>query len=384
MAAEGVSPCAMIVAGEASGDLYGARLARELENILPGITCYGLGGEHMRKAGVHLLADVSELSVIGLVEVIKHYPRLRNILKTMKRELKRIHPDVLILIDSPDFNLRLAKQAARCGIRVMYYVSPQIWAWRSSRIRVIRKCVDHMATVFPFEEKFYRDAGVPVEYVGHPLVEDAHSTMDRDAFLKAHRLSADKKLVGLFPGSRTSEVEYNFPTLVQAAGALARQRSDVQFIVPVASTLPADLVHRFIRDTDMEITTSTAGIYNVINACDTIAATSGTVTLQITLMQTPMLIIYKVSPLTYRILSRLVNFTYAGIANVIADKLISREFIQHEATPDNVAEELQRLLSDPDYTARMKKEMGDIRDALGEKNGSAEAARLAVRLMGSG
>lgn len=374
----------MIVAGEASGDLYGARLARELESILPDITCYGLGGEHMRKAGVHLLADVSELSVIGLVEVIKHYPRLRNILKTMKRELERIHPDVLVLIDSPDFNLRLAKQAARCGIRVMYYVSPQIWAWRSSRIRVIRKCVDHMATVFPFEEKFYRDAGVPVEYVGHPLVEDAHSSMGRDTFLRAHRLSADKKLVGLFPGSRTSEVEHNFPTLVQAAGALARQRTDVQFIVPVASTLPADLVHRFIRNADMEIATSTADIYDVIHACDAIAATSGTVTLQITLMQTPMLIIYKVSPLTYRILSRLVNFSYAGIANVIADKLISREFIQHEATADNVAGELQRLLSDPDYTARMKKEMGDIRHALGEKNGSAEAARLAVRLMGLG
>ena len=384
MAAEGTQSRVMIVAGEASGDLYGARLARELENLLPGITCYGLGGEHMREAGVRLLADVSELSVIGLVEVIRHYPRLRNLLNTMKQELKRIRPDVLVLIDSPDFNLPLARQAARCGIRVMYYVSPQIWAWRSSRIRVIKKCVDQMATVFPFEEKFYRDAGVPVEYVGHPLVEDAHSSMDRDAFFRAHRLSTDKKLVGLFPGSRTSEVEYNFPTLVQAAADLARRRSDVQFITPVASTLPADFVHGFVRDSDTQITTSTVGIYDVIHACDAIAATSGTVTLQITLMQTPMLIIYKVSPLTYRILSRLVNFTYAGIANVIADKMISREFIQHEATPDNVAEELQKLLCDPVYTYRMKEEMGSIRDALGEKNGSAEAARLAVRLMNSG
>ncbi len=384
MAAEGPQPRVMIVAGEASGDLYGARLARELENLLPDITCCGLGGEHMRKAGVRLLADVSELSVIGLVEVIRHYPRLRNLLNTMKQELKQIRPDVLVLIDSPDFNLPLARQAARCGIRVMYYVSPQIWAWRSSRIRVIKKCVDQMATVFPFEEKFYRDAGVPVEYVGHPLVEDAHASMDRDAFFRAHRLSTDKKLVGLFPGSRTSEVEYNFPTLVQAAADLARRRSDVQFITPVASTLPADFVHGFVRDSAVQITTSTAGIYDVIHACDAIAATSGTVTLQITLMQTPMLIIYKVSPLTYRILSRLVNFTYAGIANVIADKMISREFIQHEATPDNVAEELQKLLCDPVYTYRMKEEMGSIRDALGEKNGSAEAARLAVRLMNSG
>ena len=384
MLTEGPKPCVMVVAGEASGDLYGARLALELKKIVPDITCYGLGGDHMRQAGVQILADVSELSVIGLVEVIKHYPRLRKILKRMKHELKRIRPNVLVLIDSPDFNLRLAKQAARHSIKVMYYVSPQIWAWRSSRIRIIRKCVDRMVTVFPFEEKFYRDAGVPVEYVGHPLVEDAHTTVDKDAFLKMHKLSSEKKLVGLFPGSRASEVENNFPTLIQAASELVRQRSDVQFIVPVASTLPADFVHHFIRDAGADITTSTAGIYDVIHACDAIAATSGTVTLQITLMQTPMLIIYKLSPITYRILSRLVNFTYAGIANVIANKEICRELIQHEATADNIAKELEKLLSDPSYTARMKKEMGRIRDALGEKNGSAEAAKLAARLMASG
>ncbi len=381
--AEGRGPCVMVVAGEASGDLYGARLAVELKKIFPDITCYGLGGDHMRQAGVHILADVSELSVIGLVEVIRHYPRLLNILNRMKRELKRIRPDVLVLIDSPDFNLRLAKQAARSRTKVMYYVSPQIWAWRSSRIRVIRKCVDKMATVFPFEENFYRDAGVPVEYVGHPLVEDAHPSMDKDAFLKAHRISSDKKLVGLFPGSRASEVEYNFPTLIQAAGKLAFKRPDVQFVVPVASTLSVDFVQRFASDLQADITISTAGIYDVINACDVIAATSGTVTLQITLMQTPMLIIYKLSPISYWILSRLVNFTYAGIANVIANKEISRELIQHEATPDNIVQELEKLLSDASYTAAMIAEMGSIREALGGKDGSAEAARLAAQLITS-
>lgn len=374
----------MIVAGEASGDLHGAKLALELKKILPDTTCYGLGGDHMRKAGVNTIADVSELSVIGLIEVLKHYPRLRKILNRMKNELKRNRPDVLVLIDSPDFNLHLAKEARRHGIKVMYYISPQIWAWRSSRMRVIKKCVDMMATVFPFEEKFYRNAGVPVKYVGHPLVEDARTTTDKNAFFKNHKLYTDKKLVGLFPGSRTSEVEHNFPVLIQAATALSRQHPDVQFITPVASTLSAEFVENFIRNTPIDITTATANIYDVIHACDAIAAASGTVTLQVTLMQTPMLIIYRVSPITYRILNRLVDFTFAGIANVIAGREICREFIQHEATPENIAGELERLLSDHPYATRMKSEMSTIRNTLGEKNGSVEAAKLAAQLIVSG
>ncbi len=374
----------MIVAGEASGDLHGAKLILELKKLLPDLTCYGIGGENMRKAGVSTIVDVSELSVIGLTEVIRHYHRLRKILNRMKGELKHNRPDMLVLIDSPDFNLPLAKEARRLGTKVMYYISPQVWAWRSSRVQVIKKCVDMMATVFPFEEKFYREAGVPVKYVGHPLVEDAYSTADRTTFLKDLRLHAGKKLVGIFPGSRTSEVEYNFPVLIEAASALTKKCPEIQFIVPVASTLPAEAVEKFTCKTPLDITTTSANIYDVIHACDAIAATSGTVTLQITLMQTPMLIVYRVSPVTYQILNRLVNFSYAGIANVIAGREISREFIQHEATPGNIADELERLLSDPAYSARMKSEMSEIRKILGKKNGSIEAARLAAHLIQAG
>ena len=383
MPAERLSPRLMIVAGEASGDLHGAKLVHALKKLHPDMDCYGLGGDQMRQAGFHTIVDVSELSVIGLTEVVKHYRRLRKILKRMKDELKLNRPDALVLIDSPDFNLPLAKTARQLDIKVLYYISPQVWAWRSSRIRVIKKCVDIMATVFPFEAKFYRDAGVSAEYVGHPLVEDAHATAGRTTFLRSLGLDANKKIVGIFPGSRASEIAHNFPVLVQAALVLSQKLRNLQFVVPVASTLPADTVERYIRNTPADITATHSNIYDVIGACDAIAATSGTVTLQVTLMQTPMVILYRVSPVTYRILKRLVKFSYAGIANVIAGREICREFIQHEASAENIAGELERLLSDPDYTDRMKHEMGEIRKILGKKNGSMEAARLVLQLVES-
>ena len=375
------SPRLMIVVGEASGDLHGANLFLELKKILPGAACYGLGGEQMRKAGVDIRVDASELSIVGLVEVIRHYPRLRNILHKMKRELKHNPPDLLVLIDSPDFNLRLAKTAKRYGIKVMYYISPQIWAWRSSRIKIIHKYVDMMAVVFPFEVKLYKNAGVPVEYVGHPLVQDAVITIERNAFLKSENLDKNKKLVGIFPGSRAVEVEKNFPVLIKAAIILLKKKSDVQFITPVASTLSEGFVQKFISHSGVNITTTRCNIYNVINACDAIAAVSGTVTLQITLMQTPMLIVYKISPITYRIFKKIVNFTYAGIANVIAEKEICREFIQNEATPKNIAYELEKILYDLNYINDMKGQMGIIKEKLGGKNGSAAAAQLAAKLL---
>lgn len=375
------SPRLMIVAGEASGDLHGANLVSELKKIQPDIDCYGLGGEYMRKAGVDIHVNVSELSVVGLVEVIKHYPRLRNILNKMKHALKCNPPDLLVLIDSPDFNLRLAKTAKRYGIKVMYYVSPQIWAWRSSRINIIKNCVNMMAVVFPFEVKFYKDAGVPVEYVGHPLVKDAIVSTDKIDFYRAENLDVNKKLIGIFPGSRASEIENNLPVLIDAARMLLQQRSDVQFIIPVASTLSINYIQKYINHSAIKITTTTANIYDVINACDAIAAASGTVTLQITLMQTPMLIVYKISPITYQILNRIVNFTYAGIANVIAGKEICREFIQNDATPKNIVLELENLLSNKSYAAEMRKEMHNIKESLGEKNASAAAAQLAANLI---
>lgn len=377
------SPRLMIVVGEASGDLHGANLIHELKKTHPEISCYGIGGEKMRSAGVDTLVDASELSVAGLVEVIKHYPRLNNILKRMRQELKDNPPDLLVLIDSPDFNLRLAKTAKKNGIKIMYYISPQIWAWRFSRIKTIKKYVDMMAVVFPFEAKFYKNAGVPAEYVGHPLVNDAIVTVEKDEFFGAEKLDKNKKLIGLFPGSRASEIENNYPVLIEAAAQLLQQRNDIQFITPIASTLSESFIQDFIGQSDAKITTTTTNIYNVIHACDAIAAASGTVTLQITLLQTPMLIVYRISPITYRILSKIVKFTYASIANVIAKKLICQEFIQSNATARGIAHELEQLLSNKNYISEMKNEMGKIKERLGEKNGSETAAKLAVSLITS-
>ncbi len=373
----------MIVTGEASGDLHGAHVIREIKRLLPNIYCYGIGGAKMQRAGVELHNNVSELSVVGLVEVLKHYPRLRNILNKTKNTLKKEKPDLLILIDSPDFNLPLAKTAKQCGIKVLYYISPQIWAWRKSRIKLIKKHVDMMAVVFPFEEKFYLDAGVPVEYVGHPLTKEAKATINKSQFYEQIELDPNKQLIGLFPGSRVSEIENNYPVLLSAAKNLLQQRKDIQFVTPIASTLSNELIQKHISEAEMEIYATSDDIYNVINACDAIAAASGTVTLQITLLQTPMLIVYKISPTTYRIFKRIVKFSYAGIANVIAGKEISREFIQADATTENISHELNKLLSDKKYVFEMKSNMQKIRDSLGNKDGSAATAQIAVDLISS-
>jgi lipid-A-disaccharide synthase len=371
----------MIVTGEASGDLHGAHVVREIKKILPNVNCYGVGGTKMQQQGVEIHTNVSELSVVGLVEVLKHYPRLRGILNKTKNTLRSKKPDLLILIDSPDFNLPLAKTAKQCDVKVLYYISPQIWAWRKGRIKQIQKHVDIMAVVFPFEEQFYLDAGVPVEYVGHPLTKEAKATADKTKIFNSAKLDSSKKLIGLFPGSRVSEIENNYPVILSAANDLLNQRKDVQFITPVATTLPNDLIQKHIADAGIEVITTAEDIYNVINACDAIAAASGTVTLQITLMQVPMLIVYKISPITYQIFKRIVKFTYAGIANVIAKKEITREFIQDEATTKNISAELNKLLSDKIYISKMKKNMQKIKNELGEKDGSANTARLAVQLI---
>ena len=375
------TPSLMIVTGEASGDLHGAHVVREIKKILPTIECYGIGGTQMQQAGVDTHTNVSELSVMGLVEVLKHYPRLRKILNKTKDTLKQKKPDLLILIDSPDFNLPLAKTAKQCGIKVLYYISPQIWAWRKNRIKLIQKYVDMMAVIFPFEEKLYLDAGVPVEYVGHPLTREAIATVDKSQFFNSMGLNSSKKLVGLFPGSRVSEIDNNYPILLNAAKILLQQREDIQFITPIASTLSIDLIQKHISEIDLEVFSTSDDIYNVINACDAIAAASGTVTLQITLMQVPMLIVYKISPTTYRIFKRIVKFSYAGIANVIAGKEISREFIQANATAENVSTELNKLLSEEEYIAEMKSNMQTIKDELGDKDGSVNTARLAADLI---
>lgn len=371
----------MIVVGEASGDILGADLIKELNLLSPDLNCYGLGGEKMLQVGFNAQVNASELSVVGLVEIIKHYPRLRGILNKMKKLLENKPPDLLILIDSPDFNLPLAKEAKRLGIKVMYYVSPQIWAWRKSRIKIIKKCIDMMAVVFPFEVKFYEEAGVTAKYVGHPLAKQAKVSMDKNDFFTHELLDVDKKLIGLFPGSRRSEIEKNYPTLLAAAEELSKIRQDIQFITPIASTLAKEFIHSFTHSTNLKIHTTKADIYNVINACDAIAAASGTVTLQITLMQTPMLLMYKISPFSYHILQRIVNFTYAGIANVVADKEIYREYIQNDANPINIANELNKLLSDHDYTDKMKLEMHEIKKLLEKKDGSASTAKLAMELI---
>lgn len=379
----------MIAAGEASGDQHAAAVARKLTDLRPDARIFGMGSGQLRRCGMEILVDSAPLAVVGLVEVLAHYPALRRALKLLQRTLSDRRPDLLLLVDNPEFNLKLAKTAQELGIPVLYYISPQIWAWRQGRVKKIGRLVDHMAVVFPFEESFYRNAGIDVSFVGHPLLDELpDSTSPSDRRVKARHqlgLSETSEIVGLFPGSRKSEIRRLLPLLAEAAQALAARRPNTRFILPVAATLDADAVRACLDSYSVAIEPITgADIYDVINACDAIAASSGTVTLQIALMGIPLTIVYRVSPISYRIGKRLIKIPHIGLPNIVAQDSIVRELIQDQATADSVSAELERLLCDQAYTARLKDRLSQLKARLGQGGASLRVAELAAKMLPAG
>ncbi len=293
----------MIVAGEASGDLHGADLVKTLTQRRPDCGFFGMGGPAMREAGVELLADASELAVVGLFEVLAHYPRIRRALRRLERTLQDRRPDLLILVDYVEFNLQLARCAKRLGIKVLFYISPQVWAWRSRRVKKIGARVDRMAVLFPFEVEIYQRHGIPVTYVGHPLVSHAQPSMGRDEVLQGFGLDALRPIVGLLPGSRRIEIKRLLPLLIDTAALLQGRIPDAQFLLPLASTLDASDVAPYLPE-DRGIAVIQGHTYDVMQVCDALIAAAGTATLEAALIGTPMAIVYKVSPLSYPILIR--------------------------------------------------------------------------------
>jgi lipid-A-disaccharide synthase len=374
----------MLVAGEASGDSHAANLVEALRRLRPDIRCYGMGGGNMRAAGVEILVDSARLAVVGLVEVLAHYSEIKAALRTLQEVIRVRKPKLLILVDYPDFNLRLAATAKQARVKVLYYVSPQVWAWRPGRVKKIGRLVDMMAVVFAFEEPFYQDAGVPVRFVGHPLVDEAKPSMTRAQALARFKLRPGAKTIGLFPGSRRSEIMRLLPILVKTSKLLHARFPHLQFVLPVAPGLDRTWVESFVdRRAPAIAMIEGASIYNVIQACDAIVTASGTATLQIALMTTPMVIIYKVSTLSYWVAKRLVKVNHIGLANIVAGKGVVREFIQRDARAARIAVEVERLLSDPGYAARMRENMQAILAALGEPGGSTNAAQLALEMLSS-
>jgi len=372
---------ALIVTGEASGDLHGANLIKAARKLDPELTFCGVGGEKMAAAGCDILIPSSELSVMGLVEVVRHLPRIWRVFQQLKQLLFSSQaPDVVILIDSPDFNLRLAKQAKKAGIPVLYYVSPQVWAWRKGRVKGISAVVDRLAAIFPFEPECYRGYPIDVRYVGHPLLDEAGASADVETIRQRYQLKGTGPVIGLFPGSRQNELTYSFPTIVETAAKLGQAHPSAEFVVPLAPGVEEGQLRSQLEESGIEATFVRDSIYDTAAACDVVLGVSGTVTLQVALVETPMAILYKAAPLTYAIGKHLVSVEFIGLPNIVAGKSVVREFIQDDANPQALFEEVQRILMDDAYHQTMKQNLAEVRHRMGEPGCSGRVAEMAIEL----
>jgi lipid-A-disaccharide synthase len=369
----------LISCGEASGDLYAGALARELHAIDPAINVFGLGGPELAGAGGRLVADYRQLAVTGLTEAIAKVPQSLAALHRLVSFARRERPDVLVAIDFPDFNFSLARRVKRLGIPVVYYISPQIWAWRAGRLKTIARIADLMLVIFPFEEAIYRDAGVPVEFVGHPLVDLARATDTRARVLARCGLAPAAPTVAILPGSRPNEVGRILPDLVRAADRIRGRITDVQFIVARAPHLD-DRLFEIVRSSGLARVAIVEGETDTVLAASDVALTaSGTATVQTALHDTPMVIVYRVSPLTYWLGRKLVTVSSVGMVNLIAGETIVPELIQDAFTPEAVAREAISILTDPDRARRIRSGLARVREQLGGSGASRRVAEAVVR-----
>ncbi len=371
----------LIIAGEASGDLHGANLVREVKKQHPSVAFFGVGSVLMKEAGVELLADASEISVVGATEVLTHLRPICRVFNRLKRFLYEDRPDLLILIDFPDFNILLGKQARKLGIRVLYYISPQVWAWRKGRIKQIARLVKTMIVVFPFEVELYKRAGVDVRFVGHPLTDTVQSRYNQAEAKAQFGLDLKKRTVALLPGSRSKEITRMLPDMLRAAEILLRRFPDIQFILPVAPTLSQELISSLIRQQPVPVAVTEGRAYDVLRASDVALVTSGTATLETALMGVPMVIVYRLSALSYFIARMIIDVDHIGLVNIVAGKRVVPELVQREATAENMADRVTKLISDPAYYGQVKTELTGIRSQLGERGANARVASVVLEFI---
>ena len=370
-------PRLLVSCGEPSGDLYAADLVRHLRPRVAGpLDVFGLGGDRLEAEGARLLGHVRDLAVVGLWEVVSHLPRFRRIFRGLLAAVDEGRPDLAVLVDYPDFNLRLARALHRRGIPVVYYVSPQVWAWRPRRLREIRAHVAHMIVIFPFEAKVYEDASVPVTFVGHPLIDLVAPQADRDGFLARHGLDPARPMIALLPGSRRKEIAHNLPALAGAVRLLAERRPDLQFLAAVAPSIDAQALRAGLP---AGVALAEGRTHSVLAAAQAAIVASGTATVEAALLGTPMVVVYRLSELTYRLGRRFVKVPHVAMANLIAERRIVPELIQHEFTPERVAEEVLALLGPAGDATR--EALADVRRRLGAPGASGRAADVVSRLM---
>jgi lipid-A-disaccharide synthase len=367
----------LVVAGEASGDLHGARLLSELRRRVPDLTAFGLGGDEMRAAGLQAVAHSSEISVVGITEVLKILPRAREVFSDLLREVERRRPDLAVLIDFPDFNLRLAKELKGRGLEVVYYISPQVWAWRRGRVKKIARLVDRMLVLFPFEAAFYREHGVDVVHVGHPLVDEVPvlpQVWDRE------QPAGGPFRVALLPGSRRSEVEALVPTLLEAVRRLA-DRLPVEVRLIKAPTIPAGLLDEAVELAGIPVEIVAEDRFAAIADSHLAICASGTATLEVGLLGTPMIMVYRLASWTYALAKLMVRLPNVSLVNLVLDRRVVPELIQGEANPGRIAAEAERLLTHAGERDRMREALAEVRGRLGEGGASRRAAGEVAELL---
>jgi lipid-A-disaccharide synthase len=365
----------MMSCGEASGDLYAGALAEALRARVPGIEIFGFGGPRMQAAGGELLGEFSQFSVTGLTEALRVVPRSIGMLRRLVRAARERRPDVFVAIDFPDFNFRLMARLRRLGIPVVYYISPQLWAWRPGRIETMKSGVDRVLVIFPFEDAFYRQAGVDATFVGHPLVDLVAPVGSRDGFLRSHALDPAAPTVALLPGSRRNELEQTVPILAAALPLIRARVPAVQFTIARAPNLPDRLFDPLVA-----VGGSTPPVLveqrtdDVLASCDVVVTASGTATVQCALHERPMVVVYRLSPLTYRLGKPFVKVEMYAMPNLVAGRRIVPELIQDDFTPERVADEAVRLLNDPALHRQTRDELRRVRQLLGSSGASGRAA----------
>jgi len=373
----------MFSAGEASGEQHAAHLFIEMKKLQPGIRGIGMGGAKMAGAGIDVRYDSSQIAVIGVVEVIKHYAEIRRALKLMQSLLAAERPDLLICVDYKEFNFKLATYAKRIGIKVLFYVSPQVWAWRPGRVKQYGRVIDMMAVIFPFETAYYEAENVPVRYVGHPSVDRVRPRYSKSEDFQRFGLHAENPVVGLLPGSRSGEIKRMLPVMLEAATLLAERVPGVQFILPQAGSIADAVLQSYLQASKAKITVIKDQPYDVVQCCDAVMTTSGTATLEVALLTVPMVVCYKLSPPTYWLGRLLVKTPFIGLPNIVAGKGIVKELIQHEASPENLAAEIGLILTDTDYALQMREHLQGVKERLGQGGGSKNMAALALEMLAS-
>ena len=371
----------MISAGEASGDVHAAHALHSFTGLHGPIDCFGMGAGQLAGAGMELIVDCRDLAVIGIVDVLINYPRFRRRLALLRETMRARRPALLLLVDYPDFNLKLAETAGELGIPVLFYVSPQVWAWRSGRVPRIGRLIDHMAVLFPFEVAVYEAAGIPVTYVGNPLVDDAVSTFTQTEARQHFDLRMDAPLVALLPGSRGSELDRHLPGLLAAAARVLQHHPDCQFLLPRAPSLDVDRLERHLAAASVSVTLVEGQACDALRAADAAWVASGTATLEAAMIGTPMAIIYRLHWLNHAIMKRLIRIDDIGLVNIVAGQRVVEEFIQDRATPEALADEMLRLLDDAPYADAQRKALQEVRERLGDGGASTRVAGLMTDLL---